>query len=349
MRCGISLTKIFVVAGIVISLLSCNRGQADNESIFEKEIEYIPVSTDQQFLFDNIFNPRKMRVIDGLMLVSDYQNFPPFHVLEADSDGTLNYLRGEGTEGRGPGEFQLVEDFIDTDSLVYVYDGGQLKLISYYKDMNPAPYNDIQMRINGRPITMNAFPNDRFVASGLFFNDRFQVYNTAGEIILNGGEQIAFHEDFTPQQLGTSWYSFSVTHPEKDLVYIFSLNADLIEKYNGEGDLLKRIQGKNFGLPKRTLGVVNGQQHAVDDGSKVAYLWIDTDENYIYALYSGELREDLDGLSANKVHQFDWDLNLIKAYELDHDPYMFAVNGYGGIYSFISVEEGTEFRYLELK
>lgn len=346
---SITLTKILLVSGIVISLISCTRGQKESESIFDKEIDYNPVITDQQFLFDNIFSPRKMRIIDGLILVSDYQNVPPFHVLQAESDGTLNYLKGEGIEGRGPGEFQLVEDFIETDSLVYVFDGGQLKLISYYKDMTPAPYNDIQMRINGRPITMNALSDERFVASGLFFNDRFQVFNTEGEIILNGGEQIVFDEDFTPQQLGTSWYSFSVTDPENDLVYIFSLNADLIEKYNGEGDMLKRVQGKNFGLPKRTLEVVNGQQHAVDDGSKVAYLWIDSDENYIYALYSGELRDDLDELSANKVHKFDWDLNLIKAYELDHSTHMFAANGYGGIYSFISVQDGTEFRYLELE
>ena len=117
MRCGIILTKIFVVAGIVISLISCNRGQADNESVFENEIEYIPISTDQQFLFDNIYRPRKMRMIGDLILVSDLQNSPSFHILETGSDGSLAYLRGEGTEGRGPGEFQLVEDFIETDSL----------------------------------------------------------------------------------------------------------------------------------------------------------------------------------------------------------------------------------------
>jgi len=349
MRNRLFLVKTFVVFGIVVVLFSCNSANTESETIFEKEIDYIPVSTGQQFLFDNIYSPRKMRIIDGLMLVSDHQNFPPFHVLEADSDGTLNYLRGEGTEGRGPGEFQLVEDFIETDSLVYVYDGGQLKLISYYKDMTPAPHDDIQMRINGRPITMNAISNERFVAGGLFLNDRFQVFNTTGEIILNAGEQIVFNEDFTPQQLGTSWYSFSVTNPMKDFVYIFSLNADLIEKYNGEGELLKRIQGKDFGLPRRTLDVVNGQQHAVDDGSKVSYLWIDSDENYIYALYSGELREELDGLSANLVHKFDWDLDLIKAYELDHDAYMITADGNGGIYSFISVDEGTEFRYQKLE
>ncbi len=348
MRRGIFLAKTVVVVGIVISLLSCNRGQIDSESIFEKEIDYIPINTDQQFLFDNIYHPRKMRVIGDLMLVSDFQNYPPFHILETQNDGALAYLRGEGTEGRGPGEFQLVEDFIETDSLVYVYDGGQLKLISYYKDMTTAPYDDIQMRINGRPITMNALSNGRLVAGGLFFNDRFQVFNTAGEIILNAGEQIVFDEDFLPRELATSWYSFSVTNPEKDRVYIFSLNADFIEKYNGEGELLKRVQGKEFGLPVRKLETVNEQQFSADDGGKAAYLWVDSDENYIYALYSGEMRADLDGLSANKVHQFDWDLNLVNAYELDHYTYMLTANGNGGIYTFIEIDEGTEFRYTAL-
>lgn len=342
-------SKIFVVIGIVFSLLSCNREYADNETIFGKEIEYKPLSTDKQFVFDNIFNPRKMRIIDGLMLISDFQNFPPFHVLEVESDGSLKYLRGEGTEGRGPGEFQLVEDFIETDSLVYVYDGGELKLISYNKDMTPAPHHDIQMRINGRPITMSALSDERFVAGGLFLGDRFQVFNTSGDIVLNGGKQIVFDEDFSPRELATSWYSFSVTHPREDFVYIFSLNADLIEQYNGEGELIKIIQGRDFGLPKRRLEVANGQQFSADDGGNTAYLWVDSDVNYIYALYSGEMRADLDDLSANKVHQFDWDLNLVKAYELDHNTYMFAADGHGGIYTFINVDEGTEFRYHKLE
>jgi len=69
--------------------------------------------------------------------------------------------------------------------------------------------------IDGRPVTMNALPNNRFAAAGLYFRDRFQVFDAEGTIIGNHGEQISISDDFSPQHSGTAWYSQSVSHPDE--------------------------------------------------------------------------------------------------------------------------------------
>jgi hypothetical protein len=327
---------------------ACTDKEQEAQSPFGQEIQYESVSTVHAVQFDNIYQPTRMRVFGDLLLISDGANEPPIHVLETKEDGSLAYLRGEGEIGRGPGEIQHANDFIKTDSLIYVYDGNQLKMVSYDVSFNQADNDDIQMKIQGRPVTMNALAGNKFVAGGLFFDDRFQVFSDQGELVGQYGKQINFNEDFTAQNLAVSWYSFSTADPSGEFVYLFALNADFIEKYDNEGNLIRKIQGKEFPVPKMKLEVSNDVPWPVDDGGKLSYLWVDADDEHIYALYIGMLNEDLDGLSADKVHVFDWDLNLVGAYQLDHRPNTIAADGDGGMYSFLTTDGGIEIRYQKL-
>ena len=196
-------------------LLSCSGEDSGHEAFFNSDFNYQAAPTSHQASFDNIYRPRKLRVIGGFLAVDDFQNQVAFHVLKIGESGELDYHKTEDNVGRGPGEFQLVEDFVETDSLIYIYDGGQLKMVGYNKDLTPADVDDIHMRIDGRPVTMNALPYNRFAAAGLFFRDRFQVFDAEGNIIGNHGEQISISDDFSPQHTGTAWYSQSVSHPDE--------------------------------------------------------------------------------------------------------------------------------------
>ena len=222
-------------------------------------------------------------------------------------------------------------------------------MVNYNKDMIPAEVDDIHLHIKGRPVTMNTLSDNRFAAAGLYFRDRFQVFDAGGNIIGNHGEQINFDDDFSPQHLGTAWYSQSVTHPDEDLIYLFSINADFIEKYSTDGTLITRVQGSKFPIPKMRLETQSGQPWPVDDGGKAAYVWVDSDEDHIYAFYSGNMRSEENALYTNKVHVFNWDLELIEGYELDHKTHMITAGGKGGIYSLRTEEEGAVIRYIELE
>ena len=333
---------------LLLITIACTHRKSEVQSPFDKKVEYQKAPTVHTVQFNNIYQPTRMRVIGDLLLISDGANEPPIHVLQTKEDGSLKYLRGEGTIGRGPGEIQHANDFIETDSIIYAYDGNQLRMVSYDQSFTPSSKEDIQMKIQGRPVTMNALADNRFVAGGLFFEDRFQVFSDQGELIGQYGDQINFNSDFSARDRAVSWYSFSATDPAGEFVYLFALNADFAEKYDGEGNLIKQIQGDEFPVPKMKLEVTNNQAWPVDDGGKLSYLWVDADNNHIYALYMGMLNEDVEGLSADKVHVFDWDLNLVGAYQLDHRPNTIAADGDGGLYSFLATDTGVEIRYQKL-
>jgi len=174
-------------------------------------------------------------------------------------------------------------------------------------------------------------------------------YRNTDENLGQGPGEFQLVDDFSPQHLGTAWYSQSVTHPDEDLIYLFSINADFIEKYSTDGTLITRVQGSEFPLPKMRLETQSGQPWPVDDGGKAAYVWVDSDADHIYALYSGNMRSEENALYTNKVHVFNWDLELIEGYKLDHKTHMIAADGHGGIYSLDTEEEGAFIRYIELE
>lgn len=341
--------KYSVVVLIIGVFLSCGKKNQSEIPFFDQEIKYQEAPVLYSETYPDIYQPRKMRVVDNLLLISDAKNAPPIHVYKINEDGSLKYLKGEGEEGRGPGEFQVVNDFIETDSLIYVYDGGQLKMVPFDKMINPVSKEDILMKIQGRPVSMNALSGGRFAAGGLFFNDRFQVFNDDGDLVGKYGKQINYDQDFTAHNLATSWYSYSVTDPTGEFVYLFALNADFIEKYDANGTLLKRIQGDEFPLPKMKLEVTDDRPWPVDDGGRAAYLWVDSNDEHIYALYIGEKFEEIEQLQTDKIHVFDWNLNLVGAFKLAHKPNMIAADDHGGLYSFLTIEEGTQVNYQKLK
>lgn len=338
-----------VIGIIVLSFLFSMSCSEQESAFFDENINYSPAGVVQQMTFDEILQPRRMRFIGGRLYVSDFSNQPSFHILEPQEGGDLTYVKGEGGEGRGPGEFLLIEDFADADSLVYIFDGQQLKFVLYDTSMQTAPTEEIPVRTQGRPLAMYGLSDGNFASVGLFPDERFQVYSPEGDIIGRHGELIPFDESFTGRELAISWYSFSAAHPEEDYLYLFSSNSDHIEKYSArDGKLLQTVKGNENPYPRMKLETVEGQNWPVDDGSIYGYLWADADKDYIYALYSGELQSELDRFQADKIHVLDHELNLVAAYELDHYPFTMAADGHGGIYTVTNTADGAVFRYVNV-
>jgi len=323
---------------------SCSEQQ---KTFFDDEINYQSVVAEQEFMFDEILMPRKMRVIDQMLLVSDFSNQPPFHALEIEDNGALSYLKGAGTEGEGSGELIMIEDFVDADSMMYVYDGQQHKLVGYDRDLNAVQLDDIPLSGDGQPLNLYSLPDNRFAAVGIYLHERFKIYSSDGEILRTHGELTGLENNLTGRALALSWYSFSTEHPRYEYLYLFSSNSDHIEKYNTEsGDLLKTVKGNRHPYPRMQLETIDGQSWPVDDGSIYSYLWADSDDKYIYALYSGVLQTEIEGFKADKIHILDWELNLVAAYELDHFPFTMAADGNGGIYTVTHANNGAVFRHI---
>lgn len=338
------LFLVFVV--ILFLTVGCS---AEEENVFEKELNYQAVTTQTVSKFDQIYQPNVLQIVEDRLFISEQSGTPSFHILKIGLNGELEYVRGEGREGRGPGEFSRLMEIIDADSLIYIYDGGQFKLAGYDLQGNRLPEIEESLQTEGLPNSMFAVSEDRIVASGTFFHNRFQIFSMEGEPQGGYGELIELDEEFPPSANGIAWLSRAAIHTDDESLYLFSHFANYIEKYSLEGDLIKQVQGSKFPVPKVRLD--NG--HPIDDGGIIAYLKADSNRDFIYALYSGAPRtrtseESPNPLFSNKIHKFDRDLNFIEAYELDHKTLSFTVDDEDGIYTTMTTEDGVEIRYTVL-
>lgn len=339
--------------GLLFILVSCKDSKKNVPSFFDNEINYKSLSTEQTFNFDNIYQPQIMKVIGDKLLISDSGSESAFHVLEIQDDNSLKYLKGVGKVGRGPGEFTRLMDFIDVDSIILAYDGAQLKLIGYDKNLNILPEKEIMLNTQGMATSFYSIQNGKFVSVGLFFDDRFQVYDSNGEILGQFGNIIPIKENFTNRDNALAWRSLGAVNPATNSVYLFSANANNIEMYNLDGKLLKTVKGNGFPMPNMAL---DESGWPVDNGGIMAYEGLDVDNEFIYGFYSGAKRSSFkqgegnlfEQMEFNKIHKFDWELNVVSAYLLDHIPSSFAVDGNGGVYTLSQNEKGTIIRYTKL-
>lgn len=349
------ICKITIVIFCIPSIFGCTMNEREF-SHFDRELEYNLVSETNRFLFKEVYNPSfgGFRLIDSKIYVSEAAGEDvAFHILNINEEnGSLAYEKGLGRRGRGPGEFNLIDDFVDGGSSIHLYDGSQLKLVRYDKDtMQLSTDDDIHIRTLGRMLNVYPAGDDRMIGMGLFFGNRFNIIDKNGETIAQHGEQIIFNEDFSERDTALGWLSLGAVHPEGTDVYLFSTNADFIEQYDINGQLMKRIQGTANPLPEMELVDSNGTLWPYNTNGVHAYVSVTSNDQYIYGLYSGRTGSGnlLEGmLTGNIIHKFDWDLNLIEAYQLDQEVTRIAVDGNRRIYTYLEADDGIEFLMYEL-
>lgn len=165
------------------------------------------------------------------------------------------------------------------------------------------------------------------------------------------GDQIVFNNELSARDLSLGWWSVGTIHPEGTYVYLFAMNADFIEQYKINGELVKRIQGMKFPLPNmKHVDLGDGPWLYNVDGV-LGYLSVVSDDRFIYGLYSGQQGRGnlIEGnVSADIIHKFDWDLNLINAYQLDREITRIVTDGNGRLYTYIGTNDGIEFLVYEL-
>jgi hypothetical protein len=339
--------KLTLSVCIVLVIQGCSAHDENSIPHFDRDLDYRSAEVSRSYMFEEIFNPAwsGLLIINNTFYVPEVNNHETaVHLLNiVDEDGSLVYEKGLGRRGQGPGEFLEINDIVATDSLIYIYDGNQLKMVSYDPASGElAAHHDILIRTSGRPSNIYSFAENQFIGLGLFRESRFMVVDSNGETVSEYGELIEFNTDFSRRNISVSWRSVGTVHPSEPYVYLFTVNADFIEKYDHDDRLIKRVQGTDNPLPN--MEIVN--EWPFKAGS-ISYISVDSDENYIYGLYSGHSWEDY-RLSGDIIHKFDWDLNLVEAYKLDQRFNTITVDGNGNLYTFGETDEGIEFYVYNL-
>ncbi|MFA3782605.1 BF3164 family lipoprotein [Melioribacteraceae bacterium 4301-Me] len=278
------LTTILLIFSL-ICLIVCKSNSDSNRKIISHEV----------IGSDSLGYVRDMVICNDYLVLLDVKPLNRMkNQLRVYDLKNFNFLYSTGKVGSGPGEFL---QGMSLNKIAYGKGGFSLLDLSYKKVIIFQPDNSgrltyskaIQLK-EGRAY-MPVIVNDSTIFSlGLeLFSGRFAVYNSLGNMIETLGELPPGKEKDTPvpvhQQACKGLMRMT---PDGEKLVVSYQFAELIDIYNTEGVLLRRITGR-IGMPKYRPIVRNGYPtFIINEETILGYLDIEVTNKYIIALFSGE-------------------------------------------------------------
>jgi len=322
---------VIVITVTILSLfISCVENQ--QQSPFgELQLQNVESSV---LLDDQVIFPLKTVREGDKLYVTDRSNKPSVWIFRIDEANDLHLFKELGREGRGGGEFLAPDQiFPQSDgSGKFVYDAGGRKLVGINNQFE-IESNEYSFRSSGMPTNIHSISEDRFLITGILPESRFEIYEKKDFELIKSesfGEMTSLGDQFGNLHLASAWRSQSVYHSGLERIALFSSYAERIELYAVDGELLHTVSSDENGVPKVSYV---GSEFVFENDAIISYVSATSDENYIYALYSGKNYGDEGAGNGTILHVFDWALNFIEGFQLDHHSVSISADNDGKIYS----------------
>ncbi len=310
-----------------IILLSCSK---------QSGIDIQPVSVSSTVVIEEgVYVPAQILVHENHLYITDRSNNPSIAIFQITEEGSYNPAKQLGREGRGGGEFLAPNTLLVNSHTnnVYVFDIGGRKLVPINQELELEGNREKIIEMNGMPDNIHAISDSAYAVTGIYVGARFGVFQNDGQSLKEASsfgefeptdvELNSFHE-------AAAWRSGSVYSEENQILALFPRYANRAELYDLDGNFISHYESTSHGKPK--VGYVN-DEFVFSDDAIVTYLSVAAMGENIYALYSGEKYGSEASGEGNRVHVFDWDLNLLTILELDHHASTIAVDGNNGLYT----------------
>ena len=263
-----------------------------------------------------------LEAVDDYLVFSDNNEHTLFSILKPD----LSYCFRFGHIGQGPGEMPPNSSgvMMIRNGCLTLSDGFKLyqhRLDSLYHSVdNPTVASNSE--INDAMIWVTPFTDSLFVATGAFPNGkRFKVLDNTGKVYGYMGEYPLKEKTELPFYIvGNSYLSTMTSHPISNRFALGTQYGGMLDvvEWNQQDSTLHRVNGICEFKPRLTSKDYMGTPNfAHDTHTRWGYIYLDSDEEYIYALYSGRLVSEKDSRKCNTVHVFDWNSTPVCQINLD--------------------------------
>ncbi len=337
--------KIIVFLFIISLFVQQSKAQNPFSEAQPVQLQTVPLDNVNHY-FNTIY--RAGIVFQGsYLIITDVSNRPSMHVLEIHSPGNVSYYGGFGDEGRGPENYLSPSDVVSSsETLFYVYDAGNRKLVPYNSSFEVQQREIITIQSAGLPVSIHA-DDQMFFLAGVTPNSRFEVMNKEGTVIDTFGELETIGSNIPPRLNALAWHSYSAYSPSHQRIALFSRSADKIDLFcSKSGELLNSKYNSDSGTPDVSVrSASSGSRLERGRNAKTAFIWAASNDETIYALYSGKRDDEEYNNYGDIIFTFDWDLNLTGFYQLDHQSFSIEADTDGNLYS-VYTEMG-EIRFIE--
>ena len=234
--------------------------------------------------------------------------------------------------GNGPNDLLRIQNMQLIGRDLYITDT-QKRSISKYdvndfhqltNDLNPI------QKVTISDFFLNAVYTDNgYVATGMNpENKRLLFYNSTGEKEFAAGEYPYFGEELASLEKFEGFNSSIAVSQQYKRIYLFGMMTDLIEIYDFQGILIKRVHGPEQFFPQvKEIHMEDGYSRISSRNSISAFFGPKIIDNEIYVSYSGKLQEiDNEVATIEHIFVFDMDCNPIRRYELPKPIASFTVD-----------------------
>ena len=266
---------------------------------------------------------------DSLLIVQNIRSNNMLYVFNINSRKKVGEFISFGS---GPNDLLTIKNIQLAGSDLYITDN-QKKTINNY---NIADFHSLTSGMN--PIkkvmiddyfTNLAYLKDGYVATAINAdNRRLTFYNSKGEKAFSAGEYPNFGKELTIFEKTESFTSAMTVCPKYERIYLFGMNTDLIEIYDFQGILIKRIHGPEQIFPHvREIATEDGFVRVSPQNPKYAFFSPVVLDDEVYVSYSGNHKTQYEEVpTIQQIFVFDLDCNPLRRYELSKPIISFTVD-----------------------
>lgn len=289
---------IFQYLASLILLAGCQKevGYENAETFAMEEFGPAIALQGETVEFDQpLLMPRWLLLVDSMLLVENRHTEFLLHKYNLAS----RKKTGECIPfGSGPNELTLFKHIQQDDSSIYVSDG-QLRTVLVYDKNNlcydslPVPRKAITIDDAISPV--QHIPGGYVTTTMNPFNQRLLFFNEEGEVTESKGDYPSLAKNMSGVEKVEGFLAETVYSPASQHIFLFYQQTDLIEIYDLNGNLLKRMHGPGQFFPhvkEKSWGDGYSKAAHTLGKSKEAYFTPLAVGDEIYVAYYGGLREN---------------------------------------------------------
>ncbi len=269
--------------------------------------------------------PTALRVVGPYLVVIDDFSDSVLHVFRG-VDGAL--VRSLGRRGKGPGEFAgawQIDPVPGSGSEFWVYDLG-LRRITHV---------DLRRVLAGEALAHERMINltspatvlgpvwlgdTVLVTPGLFAQGRLGYFDSDGRLLRTRGELPRGTGRFPASVVQSAYQAVLRPSPDRTRLALATRYAGKLDIYDAGGVFLRTAATPFQFEPRYSVAEgARGPVMATDVDVRLGYVDLATTDRYIFALFSGRLRECYKGEApfGDVIHVFGWNGDLLRVLKLD--------------------------------
>ena len=273
---------------------------------------------------DSLGKVHSMEAVDDYLIFTDEVGQTHYTILKPDLSYCFHFAR----KGQGPREMLYASGVkMIRNGYLILSDGYRLyrhNLDSLYCLIDH-PMPSAKSDKTDTHIWVTDLSDSLFIATGTFPNGkRFKFFDYKGTPLAYVGDYPVEEKTDLPFYIvGISFLSIMTSHPVTNRFAVGTNYGGMLDvmEWNAADFSLRRIGGVCEFIPQVSSKDILGTPNFVpNEKTRWGYINMDSDANYIYALYSG--RYQIKGSPywwGNTIHVFDWDGNPECQINLDRD------------------------------